>query len=44
MDVSFHPWRLGFRQSSFYRIARVLHDDKSGMFARLMLFNHAVVP
>ena len=44
MDVRFHPWSLRFKQSSLDRIARALQDDESGMFARLLLFNQALVP
>ena len=44
MDVTFHPWSLRFKQSSLDPIARALRDDGSGMFARLPLFDHALVP
>jgi hypothetical protein len=33
-DVSFHRWRLGFKQFILNHIARVLRGDGSGMFAR----------
>jgi len=44
VDVTFHPWSLRFKQSSFDHIARALQDDGSGMFVRLPLFYHALVP
>src|SRR3954452_17037677 len=44
MDVRFHPWSLRFKQSSLDLITRALQDDRSGMFARLPLFDHALVP
>ena len=44
MSVRFHPWRLGFRQSSFHPIARVLQDDPFSVFQRLPLFRHAPFP
>ena len=43
-DVRFHPWGLRFRQCSFDPIARALRDDGSDKFARLSLFDHALVP
>ena len=43
-DVTFHLWSLRFKQSSLDHIARALRDNGSGMFARLPLFDHALVP
>ena len=39
-----HRWGLGFRQSSFRPITRVLRDGTFSVFQWLPLFGHAVVP
>jgi hypothetical protein len=38
MSVRFHPWRLGFKQSSFHHIARALQDHIVSVFRCLLLF------
>src|SRR3954453_23207394 len=43
-SVPFHRWGLGFRQSSFRPITRVLRDGTFSVFQWLPLFWHAVVP
>src|SRR3954470_9407219 len=42
--VRFHHWRLGFRQSSFRPITRVLQDHVFGAFQHPLLLGHAVFP
>ena len=44
MGVRFHHWRLGFRQSSFRPITRVLQDHVFSVFQHLLLLGHAVFP
>ncbi len=40
----FHPWTLGFRQSSFSPIGQALQDDRLHVFDGLPLYEHALVP
>ena len=44
MSVRFHHWRLGFRQSSFHHIARVLQGTILHAFRWPLLLRHALVP
>src|SRR5262245_10133770 len=44
MSVRFHHWRLGFRQSSFHHIARVLQGTTLHAFRWPLLLRHALVP
>src|SRR5262249_17372777 len=44
VSVRFHHWRLGFRQSSFHHIARVLQGTTLHAFRWPLLLRHALVP
>jgi hypothetical protein len=44
VGVRFHHWRLGFRQSSFRPITRVLQDHAFSAFQHLLLLGHALFP
>src|SRR5262249_30525193 len=44
VSVRFHHWRLGFRQSSFHHIARVLQGATLHAFRWPLLLRHALVP
>ena len=44
MSVRFHPWTLGFRQSSFNHIAQALQDRNLHIFGYSLLYEHALVP
>jgi hypothetical protein len=44
VSVRFHHWRLGFRQSSFHHIARVLPGATLHAFRWPLLLRHALVP
>jgi hypothetical protein len=44
VGVRFHHWRLGFRQSSFRPITRVLQDHVFSASQHLLLLGHALFP
>ena len=44
VGVRFHHWRLGFRQSSFRPITRVLQDHVFSAFRHFLLLGHALFP
>src|SRR2546427_740571 len=43
-SVQFHPWRLGFKQSSLRRIAQAFQDHSIHIFCCSPLSQHALVP
>ena len=43
-SVRFHPWILGFKQSSFSPIIQALQDRNIHIFCYAPLSDHALVP